>query len=185
MHLAIPFKNVIHIPSFSIVKLLCCGGHFSSITFIDAKTKHRSPYLLDVCQPYLQNHIRTSLGCPRDISEGRPHDVGRTRPLGLQIRPIWERRRNVARDVAWRYIQDIMGTSSGRMLRWDVLRTSYFNVQRTSVEDVLRTSAGDVPWRYIEDHMGTSIGRLRDIILPSGQSSIKILQVRRRSTHET
>ena len=53
-----------------------------------------------------------------------------------------------------------MGTSSGRMLRWDVLRTSYFNVQRTSVEDVLRTSAGDVPWRYIEDHMGTSIGRL-------------------------
>ena len=69
-----------------------------------------------------------------------------------------------------------MGTSSGRMLRWDVLRTLYFNVQRTSVEDVLRTSAGDVPWRYIEDHMGTSIGRLlekslgraRVVILPSG-----------------
>ena len=34
----------------------------------------------------------------------------------------------------------------------DVLRTSYFNVQRTS--------AADVPWHYIEDHMGTSIGRL-------------------------
>ena len=29
-----------------------------------------------------------------------------------------------------------MGTPSGRALRWDVLRTSYFNVQRTSVEDV-------------------------------------------------
>ena len=42
----------------------------------------------------------------------------------------------------------------------DVLRTLYFNVQRTSVEEVVRTLAGSVPWRYIEDHMGTSIGRL-------------------------
>ena len=65
------------------------------------------------------------------------------------------------------------------MLYWDVLRTSYFNVQRMSVEDVLWTSADDVPWRYIEDHMGMSIGRLletssrrpRDVILPSGMTS--------------
>ena len=46
-------RHVTHIPSFCIVNLLCCGGHFSSITFIDAKTKYRSPYLLDVSQPYL------------------------------------------------------------------------------------------------------------------------------------
>ena len=45
--------HVIHISSFRIVKLLCCEGHFSNITFTDAMTKCRSPYLLDVSQPYL------------------------------------------------------------------------------------------------------------------------------------
>ena len=40
--------HVIHIPSFRMVNLLCCGGHFSYVTFIDVKTKYRSPYLLDV-----------------------------------------------------------------------------------------------------------------------------------------
>ena len=30
-------RHVIHIPSFCIVNLLCCGGHFSNTTLIDAK----------------------------------------------------------------------------------------------------------------------------------------------------
>ena len=46
-------RHVICIPSFRMVNLLCCGGHFSNITLIDAKTKFRSPYLLDVSEPYL------------------------------------------------------------------------------------------------------------------------------------
>ena len=41
-------RHVIHIPSFCVVKLLCCWGHFSNITFINAKTKHRSLYLWGV-----------------------------------------------------------------------------------------------------------------------------------------
>ena len=41
------------IPSFHIVNMLFCGGHFSNIAFIDAKTQHRSPCILDVC---LQTH---------------------------------------------------------------------------------------------------------------------------------
>ena len=40
-------RHVIHFPSFCIVNLLCCGSHFLNITFIDAKTICRSPYLLD------------------------------------------------------------------------------------------------------------------------------------------
>ena len=31
-----------------MVNLLCSEGHFSNIAFIDAKTKGRIPYLLDV-----------------------------------------------------------------------------------------------------------------------------------------
>ena len=75
--------------SYSFVSyfVLCCGGHFSSITVIVAKTKYRSPYLLNVWQPYLQNHIKTPLERPWDVSEGRPQNVGRTCPLELQIRP--------------------------------------------------------------------------------------------------
>ena len=41
-------RHVIHIPSVRLVNLLSCGGHFSYITFIDADTKYRSLYLLDV-----------------------------------------------------------------------------------------------------------------------------------------
>ena len=63
--------------------MLCYGGYFSSIKFIDAKTKYRN---LISWKPYLQNHIRTSLGRPRDVSEGRPQQVGRPHPLELQIR---------------------------------------------------------------------------------------------------
>ena len=54
-------EHVIHIPTFRIVNLLCCEGYFSSITFINAKTKYRSPDFFDLSQRYLQNHIRTSL----------------------------------------------------------------------------------------------------------------------------
>ena len=128
------------------------------MTFNDAKTKYRSPYLLDLSQPYFQNRLRTSLGRPWDLSEGRrqnaslgvtgqtiqghccnvcrkrPQDVGKGRPLALHIGHYWD---------------DL------RTLYWDVLRASYFNVQRISVEDVLRMLAGDVPWRYIEDLLGT------------------------------
>ena len=41
--------------------------HFSNTTFICDKTKFRSPHLLDVSWPYLQNHIKVSLGGPRDV----------------------------------------------------------------------------------------------------------------------
>ena len=30
-------RHVIHIPSCCFINLLCCGGHFSNITLIDAK----------------------------------------------------------------------------------------------------------------------------------------------------
>ena len=39
-------RHVIHIPSFCILNLLCCGGHFDNITFTDARTKYRSPVSL-------------------------------------------------------------------------------------------------------------------------------------------
>ena len=47
-----------------------------------------------------------------------------------------------------------------RTLHWDILRTSCYNVPRTSVEDILRLPVGDVPWRYIKNHLRTPIGRL-------------------------
>ena len=58
----------------------------------------------------------------------------------------------------------------------DVLRTSYFSVERAL--------AGDAPWHYIEDHMGTFIGRLlgtfsgrpRDVILRSGDTLFYFLR---------
>ena len=98
---------MIQVPSFCIVNLLCCGGHFSSITFIDAKTKYRSPDLMDIFQSYLENHIRTSLGLPQDISERR-----RASLLELQIRPygnvlvtsLGDVIKTLAGDVPWRYI---------------------------------------------------------------------------------
>ena len=37
-------RHVIRISCFYIVNLLCCGGHFSNITFIYAKIKYRSTY---------------------------------------------------------------------------------------------------------------------------------------------
>ena len=132
----LPFnlRHLIHIPSVRIVNLLCSGGHFSNTTFIDAKTKFRSAYLLDVSQPYLQNHITSSLGRPQDVSEGRPQGVGRTHPLELNIRLYWKilitsvqgmssRRRQGTflvvtqrtiwgrpQDVFWGGPQDVLGT---------------------------------------------------------------------------
>ena len=47
------FRQVVHISSFRIVNLLCCRCHFTTIAFIDAKTKYRRPYLLEVSWPYL------------------------------------------------------------------------------------------------------------------------------------
>ena len=38
-------RHTSHIPSFGIVNLQCCGGHFNNITLIDAKAKYRGPYL--------------------------------------------------------------------------------------------------------------------------------------------
>ena len=54
-------SHLIHIPSFPIANVLCRRRHFGSATLIDAKTKYRSPYLLDVSQ---------SLRRPQDVSEG-------------------------------------------------------------------------------------------------------------------
>ena len=175
--------HVIHIPSFRIVNLLSFGGHFSNMTFIDAKSKYKSPYLLNISQPYLQNHIRTFLGRPGDVSDGRRQNT----PLGVTDQTIWVHPFNVCRnrpqDVGkGRALALHIGHYGGvlRTLYWDVLRTSYFNIQRTSVEDVLRMSLGDFLWRYIEGHMGTSIGRLLgtssgrpwDVILPSGKEHL-------------
>ena len=150
MRLVIQFKTR---NSYSFLsycqRLLCCGGHSSSVAFIDAKTNYRSPYLLNVSQPYLQSHIRTSLGRPR-VSKVRPQDVGSTRPLELKIKPYWdvlvtsalEVLKTSAGDVPWRYIQDIMGTSSGRHISASKRcrkRTSSGHRQGTSLGVTQRT----------------------------------------------
>ena len=152
-------RLVIQISSFRMVNLLCSGGHFSNITFINAKTKYESPYLLDVSQPYLQNHLRMSLG--------RPQDVGSTRSLELNIRPYWHiiitsaggvLKMSVG-NVLWHYIQDSTGTFFGCYIGTSSCRHISY-VRRMSAEDVFRTLSGDVVWRYIQDHMVTSIERL-------------------------
>ena len=64
----------------------------------------------------------TSLGRPRDASEGRPEDVGRTSPLELHIRlygyvlitSAGDALKTSVGDVPWRYIEDVLRTSSGR-----------------------------------------------------------------------
>ena len=169
MRLVIQFKTR---NSYSFLsycqRLLCCGGHSSSVAFLDAKTKYRSPYLLNVSQPYLQSHIRTSLGRPR-VSKVRPQDVGCTRPLELQIKPYWdvlvtsalEVPKTSAGDVPWRYIQDIMGTSSGRHISTSKgcrQKTSSRRSKRTFLGVTQRTICGhpkDVFWELPQDILGT------------------------------
>ena len=116
-NIVIQFKNVIHILSFCMVNLLlCCGGHFSNITFIDANTKYRSPYHFDVSQPYLQNYIRTSLE--------RPQDVGTS--LGIKYQIAWGRLHNVCR----RRTQDVGGERPMALQigqYGDVLRTLHWD----------------------------------------------------------
>ena len=70
--------------SYSLLSHLCCGGYFSNITFIDAKTKDRSPYLLAFLTRPNKDVWEGRL---RDVSEGRPQVVVRTHPLELHIRP--------------------------------------------------------------------------------------------------
>ena len=107
--------------------------------------------------------FRTSSGRFRGTSlEHRQHTS-----LGGKYQTVWGGTHNIGR-------RRLQAFSRGRPTALhigqygDVLRTSYFNV--------LRTSVGDVPWRYTEDHLRTSIGRLletssgpRDLILPSGK----------------
>ena len=66
MRLLIQFKTRNSYYFLSYCQPAGCGGH-----------------LLEVSQPTISNHIRTLLGRPRDVSEGRPQDVGRTRLLEL------------------------------------------------------------------------------------------------------
>ena len=72
-------SHLIHTPPFRVVNLLCCGGHFSNITFIDAKLKYRNPYLLDL------SFLALLIKPYKDVSEGRPQDVSKTLPLELNI----------------------------------------------------------------------------------------------------
>ena len=68
--LLLNLRLVIHISSFCIVNLLCCGRFFITLTFVDIKTKYRSRYLWDIFWPYVYNHKRKSLGYLRKISLG-------------------------------------------------------------------------------------------------------------------
>ena len=75
------------------------------------------------------SYILDHMGCRRNVCRICPQDVGRGHPLALRIGHYG--------DVLWK-------------LHWDVLRTSYFNFQRMSLEDDLGTPAGDISWHYIE-----------------------------------
>ena len=120
--------------------------------------KIRSLYsFLSYCQPAvlwrpfqqynIQDVLVTSLRGVLRTSVGHA-PLRQIRPYGdVLVTSAGDILKTSAGDFPWRYIQDIMGTSSGRHIS-------------KSVKDVLRMSAGDVPWRYIQDHMGTSIGRL-------------------------
>ena len=161
-------QDVIHILSFRKVNLLCCGSHFDDITFIDAKTKYRSPYLLEGFQPYLQNHLGAPLGRSQDVFEGHPQDIGRTHPLEVNIRTYGDVLIMSAEDVLktlvgyapWHYIQDSMRTSPGRYTGTSLGRhisTSYGRRQRTSSGHRQETSLG-VTQQTIGGYPGTSFG---------------------------
>ena len=139
----------LHIPSLRIVNLLCCGGYFSSIAFIDANTKNKSPYPLEVSQPYLQNCIRTS---PR-ASSG-PCGDGLLTSAGNVFKTS-------AGDAAQHYIQNIMGTSSGRHISTSKgrrQRASSGRWQGTSLSVTQRTTWGrlqDVFWERPQNVLET------------------------------
>ena len=98
----------------------------------------------------LTYHIRTSLGRPQDVSE----DVGRPRPLELNIKPygdvlitsVGDVLNTSVGDVPWRYIEDnmgmsigcLLGTSSGRNFAesYKFLVTSYYSLV-TSFQSVV------------------------------------------------
>ena len=130
-----------YIPLFPIVNLLCFGGYFSSITFIDAKTKYRSPYFLDTSQPYLHNHVRTFFrrGCPRNLCRRRLQDVGRVRHLALHIGHYGY----ILRTLSWNVLQEVIFQrpkdvgDRGRPLA--LHSRPYGNVHRISFGEVLRT----------------------------------------------
>ena len=153
-------RHVIHILSFRMVNLLCYGSHFSNITIFAAKTKNRSPYLLEVLQPYLQNHLGTSLG--------RPQDICRIRSLQVNIRPYGDvvitaaetslrRRQGTPHGVAYRTVrgrpkdvtlgcpQDVIfqrAKEVGRGRPQDVARGRPLQLHRGPYGEVLRKSLG-------------------------------------------
>ena len=139
-------RHVIHIPSLRIVNLLCCGGYFSSIAFIDANTKNKSPYPLEVSQPYLQNCIRTS---PR-ASSG-PCEDGLLTSAGNVFKTS-------AGDAAQHYIQNIMGTSSGRYIG----KSSGRHIS-TSKGRRQRVSSGRWQGTSLSVTQRTTWGRLQDV----------------------
>ena len=102
----------IHIPSFRIVNLLCCEGHFSNITFINAKIKCRRLYLLDIFYKdvFYKGHIRTSLGRTWDVSEGVLRtSVGHASWSYLLNNSETPSKNLHPKDVSrgpWRYVQD-------------------------------------------------------------------------------
>ena len=63
-------RQVIYIPSFRTVIMLCSKAHFSAIEFTDAKIKYRFSYLMNVSWLYLQNHLRMCFGRLRGLSSG-------------------------------------------------------------------------------------------------------------------
>ena len=103
-----------------MVNVFCYRGNFINMTFIDAKTKYRTPYLLDVwsllTEPY-KVVFRTS---SQRLQKGRL--------MALHIGQCG----------------DVFKT-----LHWEVLRTLYFNILRTLVEGVVRMLIGDVPRRLL------------------------------------
>ena len=112
----------------------------------------------------------TSSGCPPDVSEGHPQDVGRTRSLELNIRPYvdvhimsaGEVAKTSVGDVPWHYMRTIWGCPQnatlerpqdvifqrskdvGRGLPENVDRGRPLALQEGPYGDVHRTSFGDV-----------------------------------------
>ena len=90
-------RHIMHTSSFRIVNMLCCGGQFSNITFINAKTKYRCPYLMDIflallIEPY------------KDVFRTSEKDILRTPLRNVLMMSVGH--------VPWSYILDHLGMSS-------------------------------------------------------------------------